>query len=140
MKRGNGGSPYREHRPGYHFLRKISIPCERDDLSLRGRQKRLLLLRLMMRRQAFPDLRFHRNVDAPAPPESKTFNHERGDAIPAGGEQRKTCSRMLIPASIPRVSRESIYRRRKRGFSSRGSQPLLLLGLKLLDGDRKRRI
>lgn len=35
-----------EHRPGYHFLRKITIPCEpgREDLSPRGCQKRLLLL------------------------------------------------------------------------------------------------
>lgn len=68
MERGNGGSPYREHRPGYHFLQKITIPCEDDgdDLSPRGCQKRLLLLRLMMRdvkRFKLPP-GFHRNVDA----------------------------------------------------------------------------
>lgn len=75
MERGNGGSPYREHRPGYHFLRKITIPCEDDgdDLSPRGCQKRLLLLRLMMR-DVKRLSRFHPVSIATSMP-SKTFNH-----------------------------------------------------------------
>lgn len=75
MERGNGGSPYQEHRPGYHFLRKITIPCEDDgdDLSPRGCQKRLLLLRLMMR-DVKRLSRFHPVSIATSMP-SKTFNH-----------------------------------------------------------------
>lgn len=95
-----------------------------------------------MRRQAFPDLCFHRNVDAPAPPESKTFNHEAvggRDAMPTGGRAAKN----LLPDVNTGIDstdlRESLSSKETTGFfePKRGSQPLLLLGLKLLDGDRR---
>lgn len=77
---------------------KLPSPREWGDLSLRGWQKRLLLLRLMMRRQessvSIPGFPSQRRWYAT----SKTFNHtaRKCDAR----EGAKNLSRMLIRGSI----------------------------------------
>lgn len=86
-----------------------------------------------MRRQAFQAW-FPSQRRWFAPP-SKTFNHEAGETWRNAGGAAKNLSRMLIPASIPRI-RESIVEENR--ILPMGSLEFFLLGLKLLDdGDRR---
>lgn len=111
-----------EHRPGYHFLRKITIPCEpgREDLSPRGCQKRLLLL-------ASDDERRQETFRG-----SSRFPSQRrclrrrlitGETWRDEGVTAKNLSRMLIPASIPSL-------RFERTKCSEENNPTPFLGLK----------
>lgn len=86
-----------------------------------------------MRRQAFQAW-FPSQRRWFAPP-SKTFNHEAGETWRNAGGAAKNLSRMLIPASIPRIW-ESIVEENR--ILPMGSLEFFLLGLKLLDdGDRR---